>query len=145
MVLKEGIQPVEIDFNFVQSGANTFTQVEIELPVNINNQLIFDMDLVEFLLNPANDPIAAGEMIMVIQLTLSSQSAILDWDNNDLIFAYSKRAHASAALLHSGIEEYSLHRDTQGRANFIARDSVFLAIDSTNVTLATRIQGRLIG
>lgn len=145
MALKETVQPVEISFNLVMTAIQTYTEVELELPVNINSNLVFDMDLIEFVVSPSFDPIAAGLVSVNAQLTFNTQAAVLGWQDNDVIFSYSKEAHASAALLHSGVEERSLHEDTRGRANLIARDSVFLGIDSVNCTAVQRIQGRLIG
>lgn len=145
MVLKEMTQPIEIPFSVVESVVNTYTELEIDLPVNVNTGLVFDIDQIEFQMAPAFDPVAAGETRQEAQFTFNTQSALLQWDNSQIIAAVSKRAQASAALLHSGIEIYELHMDTRGRANLVARQSIFLGIDSLNTTVTWRISGRLIG
>ena len=145
MVLKETEQPVELPINLPTSGVNTFTEVEIQLPTNVNNNLVFDIDKIEYFMGPSFDPIAAGVVNQQWQLTFNSQAAILLCDNDDVIASAAIEAHASAALLHSGERSAELHVDTQGRANLIAKDSIFLSIDSVNATAIARVQGRIIG
>jgi len=145
MVLTEKTQPVEIDFNLPMTGVDTFTQVEIDLPVNVQTGLVFDIDLIEMMITPEFDPLAAGQTSVDVNFTFNSQAAILGWNNNDMIASENHNAHASAALLHSGKVISRLHIDTRGRANLIARTSIFLGIDSTNCTVVQRTQGRIIG
>ena len=145
MALKEGKQPIEIDFTLVESGLNVYTELEIELPVVIGENLVFDLDVVEFKQAPPFDPVAAGAVNQEFQFTFNSQTALIPWTDNNIVAAGSKAAHASAALLHSGIENHGIHLDTRGRANLIARDSIFLGIDSLNTTVVWTMEGRLIG
>ena len=70
---------------------------------------------------------------------------LLGFSNDQVIASGTKRGHASAALLHSGMELWEMHTDTRGRANLIAKDSIFLAMDTVNATVAGAIEGRLIG
>lgn len=145
MVLKETQQPVEVDMNLTLAVADTYLSVEIQLPVAIQQGLVFDIDLIEFLLTPSPDPVAAGNVEQGWQLTLNEQTSILAYTNNDVIAAYTRTAHASAALLHSGFSEFRLHNNTVGRANLIAKDSIFLGMDTLNVTVVAVLAGRIIG
>lgn len=145
MVLKEGIQPVEVPFALSESGVNTFTEDGITLPVTVEQNRVFDLDLVEFRISPSFDPIAAGDVNRQFQFTLNDQTGLLAWNNSDVIAAMRISAQASAALLHSGVERYDLHMDTRGRANLIARNAIRLAIQSVNTTAVGNVQGRLIG
>lgn len=145
MALKENEQPIEIGFNLVETGVNVFSELEIDLPVQLNSGLVFDIDKIEYFINPSFDPVAAGNTEAIFQFTFSSQTAVLDWDNSDIIAGVRRIAHASAALLHSSSDTYELHMDTRGRANLIARSSIFLGIDTGNTTVVHRVQGRLIG
>ena len=145
MTLKENIQPIEIDFFLDETGLNVYSELEINLPVNVQEGLVFDIDQIEFQQTPAFDPAAAGAVFQAWQLTFNTQAALLNWSDSQILAAGSKNAHASAALLHSGSETYELHTDTRGRANLVARSSIFLGIDSQNTTVVWRMQGRLIG
>lgn len=145
MVLKEGVQPIEIPFTLVESGLNTYSELKILLPTNIQDGLVFDLDKIEYQMAPSFDPAAAGEVKQEMQLSLTTQSAVIGWDNAVIIAGVIKRAQASAALLHSGTEMYELHVDTRGRANLIGKSSIFLGIDSVNTTVVWRVSGRLIG
>ena len=145
MVLKESEQPIEIPFRLPMSAANTFTELEINLPVNVNNNLVFDLDRIEFVMAPSFDPIAAGRVFQAWTLCFNTQSALLTWDDSQVIAAFTIEAHASAALLHSGERLAELHNDTTGRANLIARASIFMGINSSNATVLATVEGRLIG
>ena len=145
MVLKENQQPIEVEFQLAESGLNVFTEVEIDLPVNLQSGLVFDIDKIEYNMSPSFDPVAAGEVNQEAQFTLTTQANLLGWRNVAVIAGVIKRAHASAALLHSAISLEELHMDTRGRANLIARTSIFLGIDSLNTTVVWTITGRLIG
>ena len=145
MVLKENVQPIEITFNLTESALNTFTELELQLPTVVGQNLVFDIDQIELFPNPPADPVAAGEVSQSIQFTLQTQSAIQQWSNTSVIAAYRRFAHASAALLHNGENDDQLHMDTRGRANLIATESIFVGIDSINTTLVTQWQGRIIG
>ena len=145
MVLKETVQPIEIAFTLGESAVNVYTSLEIDLPVNVNTGLVFDIDQIEVKMSPSFDPVAAGEVVQEFQFTFNDQTAILFWENDQVVAAGRRSAHASAALLHSGAITDKLHMDTKGRANLIARTSLFLGIDSVNTTVGWRIDGRLIG
>ena len=145
MVLKENVQPIEISFNLVESGLSVYTQLELQLPTVVAQNLVFDIDLIELFPNPPMDPIAAGEVSQAFQVTLQSQAAILQWDDSSLVAASRRQSQASAALLANSEEIQNLHMDTRGRANLIATESIFVGIDSLNTTLVTRWQGRIIG
>lgn len=145
MVLKENVQPIEIAFNLTESGLNVFTQVELQLPTVVGQNLVFDIDIIELFPNPPMDPVAAGEVSQAFQVTLQSQSAILQWEDSSLVAATRRQAHASAALLANSEEIQDLHMDTRGRANLISTDSIFVGIDSVNTTLVTQWQGRIVG
>lgn len=145
MVLKETEQPVEIPFEITMSGLGTFTEIEIQLPTNVNSNLVFDIDLIEEQTFPAFDPAAAGVTSQNLQFTFNSQSVILAYQNDEVIAARTYEAHASAALLHSGERISDLHMDTQGRANLIAKDSIFASLDNVNCTIAAITRGRIIG
>lgn len=145
MVLKETEQPVEIGFNLTETGLNVYSNLEIDLPVNVNTGLVFDLDKIEYLMTPSPDPAAAGVVSQIAQFTLNQQTAILQWDNVQVIAAIRRDAHASAALLHSGLKDRELHVDTRGRANLIAKPEIFLGIDSANTTVVYQMQGRMIG
>ena len=145
MTLKDNVQPIEIDFSLVESALNVFTELEINLPVNLQSNEVFDLDLLEFKMSPSFDPVAAGATSHDFQFTLNSQSALLPWTNNQIIASGTNQAHASAALIHSGTDFYGMHNDSRGRANLIARTSIFLGIDSLNTTVVWTMEGRLIG
>ena len=145
MTLNPKQQPVEIDFTIIEAVVNTYVEIEIDLPVDVNQQTVFDLDEIEYNMLPAFDPVAAGGVSQLWQLTFTSQSAILDWDNDQVIAGGVRHAHASAAALHSGDRLWELHVKTADRANFIARRSVFLGIDSTNTTVVFAMRGRLVG
>ncbi len=145
MALKEGVQPVEVGFDLTESGLNVYTSLEILLPVNVQSGDVFDLDLIEFIMDPPFDPVAAGKVDQSFQFTFNEQTAILSFDDNDIIAAGKRQAHASAALLHSGDRINGLHLDTRGRANLIAKNKIFLGMDSVNTTLVWQMNGRLIG
>lgn len=145
MALKEGQQPVEIDFSLAESAVNTYTSLEIDLPVIIQEGLAFDIDLIEYRISPSFDPVAAGHVEQRFQFTFNEQTALLGLDNNQVVAGAGISAQASAALLHSGERLFEMHIDTRGRANLIARSSIFLGIDSLNTTIAFNVTGRLIG
>jgi len=145
MVLKETEQPIEIPFNVTMGGVGTFTEVEIDLPTNVNSNLVFDLDKVELYMFPAFDPAAAGVVSQHFQVTFNTQTAVLGYQLDDIIAARTFEAHASAALLHSGERVSDLHMDTRGRANLIAKDSVFIGIDNVNCTVVAIARGKLIG
>ena len=145
MALNEKIQPIEIPFTLVESGVGTYTELEIVLPVILQDGIVFDIDQIEYNFSHAFDPVAAGDTQYQIQFSLQSLAAITGWNDNDIIAAVRLQAQASAALLHSGVDKYELHMDTRGRANYVARTSIFLGIDSINTTAVVRTQGRIIG
>lgn len=145
MVLKEGIQPIEIGFNITESALSVYTEEEITLPVVLQNNTVFDVDKIEWLSTPPMDPIAAGEVSQSMQLTLHTQTAIQQRDNPDVLVAVKRGAHASAAALNSPHADDTLHAETKDRANLIAKTSIFIGIDSLNTTLVTQWSGRIIG
>ena len=145
MALKEGQQPIEIDFTLSEAVAGTFVELEINLPVNVQDGLVFDLDQIEYRISPSFDPVAAGFVEQRVQFTFNTQAAILSWSNGQVIAGMGIQAHASAALLHSGERLAELHVDTRGRANLIARSSIFMGIDSINTTAVFNVQGRMIG
>lgn len=145
MVLKETVQPVEVPFTLVETGVGTYSSLELDLPVNVQQGLVFDLDVIELDMAPAFDPVAAGEVLQEVQFTLNVQTALLGFDDPNMIAAKIKRAHASAALVHSGVEFSELHMDTRGRANLIAKNEIFVGVDSVNTTVIFTATGRLVG
>lgn len=145
MVLKDNEQPIEIPFSLVETGVGTYSKVEVVLPVSVQQNIVFDLDQIEIDTTPAFDPAAAGNTAHQMQFTFNEQAALIPWDNKDVIAAKNILAHASAALLHSALRINDLHIDTRGRANLIARSSIWLGIDSINTTVVFTATGRLIG
>jgi hypothetical protein len=145
MTLKENVQPVELPFSLVEAVAGTYISIEIELPTNIQQGWVFDLDLIEWNMSPLFDPVAAGNTLFAWQFTFNDQAALLGWDNNQILAAGVVKSHASAALVLEGLLKNLLHHDTRGRANLVAKPEIFLGIDSTNTTAVTTFEGRLIG
>lgn len=145
MVLKENEQPIEVPFEIIESGANTFTQIEIQLPVNLNNNLVFDLDEIALEGLGELDSAAAVMTNSNFQLTLTTQAAMIQFNDDDLIAKRNVQTMASAANVNGGILVEELHMDTKGRANYIARDSVFASVFGVNQATALAVRGRLIG
>ena len=145
MVLKPSIQPVEIPFSVTESGANTFTTLNIALPVQLGSGLVFDLDVIEMEGLAVQDAAAVGIVSSEMNVTLSVQTAMLQWSNQDLIAASKIVGHASAIDLPRAVSRENLHMDTKDRANYIAAESVNVSVAGINQTTARRITGRLIG
>ena len=145
MVLKEKSQPNTVPFTLTESAANTFTQIEMDLPNDIETSQAFDLDLVQPRGLAEMDAAAAVQTRSLFQIARSSQSVMLSWADSAVISAKINEAMASAANTLGAAFTNQFNMDSRGRANLIAAESIFPAVNGLNQATALAVTGRIVG
>lgn len=139
-------QPVKIPFNVTETGANTFTQVEVNLPTSALSGLVLDLDEIE--LSITQPTMAANTLGQIdIQVTQSTQTAILGLDNDNLIAFLRREAtnNSGNAGFYTWYHDQNLGILSRDRPNYIPLRDVFIAIQGTAQSAAKNVTGNLIG
>lgn len=145
MGFKKTSDTIAISFGLDESGANTFTQEEIALQLDVLNNEIFVVLAVD--LNPAAPELVPGTSTEVRAVVAStSATAIQSLENSNVI------AESSQAIRSAGGEAVSFTRAAEesysGAVDYISlisTNNFFLTLQGTGNATAKSVNGRLWG
>lgn len=122
-----------------ESGANTFTQETISLPVDIAKNLVFLIWQIEWHCSNAQDTMVQDDQI-ACQITRTSQTSIVGIDNTSVIAQFKQQVQ----VLTSGgaIARYPVIQ-TFDPPLPIAKEEIYLAIASTGDASANGVKVRI--
>jgi len=147
MGFKKTSDLVAISFGLPESGANTFTQEEIALQLDILNNEIFvcvscDLDVV------SPDAIAATDTATSASVTSTTQAAISNLSNTNCITTSSEDIRA-AGLVDGGVgftrAAESVPSAKLDYIALIATNNFFVQVQGTGNGVAKAVTGRLWG
>ena len=147
MGFKKTSDLIEISFGVTESAANTFTQEEVALQLDVLNNEVFVVLAID--LNPsAPDAGAATNTVTGCSVTSTSQTAVQNLSNSNTL-ADAQLAIRAAGFIDSGIgftrqagETYMGDLDYIG---LIATNNFFVQIAGANNVAAKSVQGRMYG
>lgn len=147
MALKKTSGIVAISFALNESGANTFTQEQVDLTLSPLDQEVFVVVAVD--LDPsAPDTIAAARTQSLATLTKSSQTSYKNLGNSNVI-ATAKRetvceagGQAAAAFQQSALDTPVAQAEY---IDIIATNNFFVGLQGVNNTATMSLNGRLWG
>tara|TARA_Y100000593_G_scaffold75796_1_gene139857 strand:- start:797 stop:1303 length:507 start_codon:yes stop_codon:yes gene_type:complete len=147
MGFKKTSDLIEVSFGLTESAANTFTQEEIALQLDVLNNEVFVCLAID--LNPsAPDAIAATNTVTGASVTSTSQDAVQNLSNNNCL-ADAQLSIRSAGYVDGGVgftrqagETYMGDLDYIG---IIATNNFFVQIAGANNAAAKTVTGRLYG
>ena len=145
MGFKKTSDTIAISFGLDESGANTFTQEEIALQLDVLNNEIFVVLAVD--LNPAAPSLVAAQTTET-RATVSSTSAtaIQTLANTNVLaeagLAIVSDAANSVSFTRAAEESYTASLDYIG---LISTNNFFVAVKGTNNLVATSVNGRVWG
>ncbi|GAG59942.1 unnamed protein product [marine sediment metagenome] len=145
MGFKKTSDLIAISFTVIESAANTFTQDEIALQLDVLNNEIFVVLAVD--LNPsAPEMITATNTETQALVTSTSQTAMTHLGNTNTIAVASLSIQSDAVnavgFTRAAEESYSANLDY---VSLIATNNFFVAIEGTNNTAARNVTGRVWG
>ena len=147
MGFKKTSDLIAISFGVAETAANTFTQDEVALQLDVLNNEIFVVLAVD--LNPSTpDAIAGTNTVTGCSVTATTQTAVQNLSNSNTI-ADAQLAIRAAGLVDSGIGFSRMASETYaGDLDYIAliaTNNFFVQIASANNAAAKSVQGRLWG
>jgi len=134
------------------SGANTFTQATINLPVVVSQGFVLEAHIVEFSVPGIIVATDLGDTDdntqLVVQLTKASQSAIIQIDNPDYIYGYNEEFLTPNAR--TAEQAPVLHHTLNGGLNWqfpepilLPFEQIFLGANSAGVAVAPTFRCRI--
>lgn len=145
MGFKKTSDTIAISFGLEESAADTYTEEEIALQLDVLNNEIFVVLAVD--LNPAAPVLVAGSNTEVRALVASTSSPIMRTLANSNVIA-----EASQAIRSAGGEAVSFTRAAEesfsGSLDYIAlisTNNFFLSIQGTNNGKTSSVNGRIFG
>ena len=147
MGFKKTSDTIAISFGLPESAANTFTQEEIALQLDVLNNEIFVVLAVD-LNATAPDAIAAVDTTTSAQLTSTSQTGIVYLSNSNCL-AVSERQIRAAGFVDGGVGFSHMSGETPtGDVDYIgliATNNFFVGVKGTANAAAKGVSGRLWG
>ena len=147
MGFKKTSDTIAISFGLPESAANTFTQEEIALQLDVLNNEIFVVLAVD-LNATAPDAIAATDTTTSAQLTSTSQTGIVYLSNSNCL-AVSERQIRAAGFVDGGVGFSHMSGETPtgdvDAIGLIATNNFFVAVKGTANAAAKGVSGRLWG
>ena len=147
MGFKKTSDTIAISFGLPESAANTFTQEEIALQLDVLNNEIFVVLAVD-LNATAPDAIAAVDTTTSAQLTSTSQTGIVYLSNSNCL-AVSERQIRAAGFVDGGVGFSHMSGETPtGDVDYIgliATNNFFVGVKGSANATAKGVSGRLWG
>ena len=145
MGFKKTSDLIAVSFRVDESAANTFTQEEVALQLDVLNNEIFVVLAVD--LNPSAPEMIGGlntETQSAVTATSQTAMATLEATNTISVASLSIRADATMAVgfTRAAEESYSGNLDY---VSLIATNNFFVACKGTNNTTARNVTGRVWG
>lgn len=147
MGFKKTSDLIAISFGVAETAANTFTQEEVALQLDVLNNEIFVVLAVD--LNPQTpDAVAGTNTITGCSVTSTTQTAIQNLSNSNCIVD-AQLAIRAAGYLDSGVGFSRMASETYaGELDYISlisTNNFFVQIASANNLAAKSVQGRMWG
>ena len=147
MGFKKTSETIAISFGNTESAANTYTEEEISLQLDVLNNEIFVVLAID--LNPAApDALAAVDTAMTAQVSSTSQTGIQSLSNTNVL-AVSERVIKAAGFVDGGVGFSHFSGETPtGDVDYIgliATNNFFFGIKGSNNAAALGASGRLWG
>ena len=146
MAFKKTSETIAISFDLQESGANTFTQSQVDLTLSHLDQEVFVCVAVD--LDPtAPEAIAATRTSSNACITKSSHVAFQNLGNSNTIAVSSRGLITTAADAPAPFEHTSLDSPVANLdyVDIIATNNFFVGIIGANNTIPTSVSGRLWG
>lgn len=147
MGLKKTSEIVAVSFSVTESAANTYTQEQLSLQLDVLNQEVFVVVAVD--LDPqAPDAIAATDTSVSCQLTSTSQTGAVQLDNSNCL-AHTALSIKAAGFVDGGVFVPRTSLDSPPAAldyiGIIATSNAFVAINGANNAAPKTVNGRMWG
>ena len=145
MGFKKTSDLIAVSFRVDESAANTFTQEEIALQLDVLNNEIFVVLAVD--LNPSAPEMIGGlntETQAAVTATSQTAMATLEATNTISVASLSIRADATMAVSFTRAAEES-YSGNLSYVSLIATNNFFVACKGTNNTAARNVTGRVWG
>lgn len=147
MGFKKTSDTIAISFGLSETAANTYSQEQVELQLDVLNNEIFVVLAID--LNPAApDAIAATDTTTHMQLTSTSQTAKVSLSNSNCL-AISERQIRAAGFVDGGVPFTHFSGETPtGDVDYIgliATNNFFVAVQGSNNAVAKGASGRVWG
>lgn len=146
MALKSTSSPIVISTAVTESGANTFTQAQIDLQLNVLDREVFVVQAVDLDVG-APDAVASTNTIVAVSLTTTTQTAISSLANTNCLAAKQKEIRSANATSAVSFESGSFESPpTQlDYIGIIATNDFFLQIVGANNTAAKNASCKVYG
>ena len=143
--LKSTSSVIPIGFSVTETGANTFTQAQVDLTLSPLDREVFVVLAVNLDAGPP-DLVANQRTATKVRLTTTSQTGIVGLDNANCISALSQFIISDAANSVSfSSQALETPPSTLDYIGVIATNDFFISIEGTNNTAAHGASGKLYG
>jgi hypothetical protein len=147
MAFKKTSSEIQISSGLAETGANTFTQLEVDLSLSPLDNEIFVVTAVDLDIEFPS-PIAATNTQVKASVSTTSQTAAQGIDNSNVL-ASGRNAIQAAGFVDSGVPFTQLGLNVpSGDVDYIgivATNNFFLQIQGTGNTAAKRVNCRVYG
>jgi len=134
-----------------ESGANTFTEVEVELPLSPSLRQVFIVTDIEMQIQTPDLPGVVGpaETVLTGQVTKSTQTAMIAFSDSDCMAMATKRligdVGAMAYLPPETSPRRSIGKLTEDYLDILASSNYFVAVEGAGnagaLTVAVKVTG----